>query len=236
MKRGSFDYEGRDLEAMAHAPNYHAWIRDEFRSCLAGDVLEVGAGAGTFTQALLAASPMSLTAIEPSHDMHSLLVARHGGDARVRVHRATTSDLDGDAARFDAVVYNNVLEHIADDLAEMRRAHALLRPGGALLVFSPALPWLMSAFDRRVGHVRRYRRRELGERAALAGFQVERLHYVDLPGMVPWYLFMVLGGAMLNPRNVGSYDTFAVPVVRWLERLVRPPLGRNVLMVARRKE
>lgn len=234
MNGGSFDYEGRDLEAMAHAPNYHAWIRDELAGCLKGDVLEVGAGAGTFTQALLAASPRSLTSIEPSPAMHALLVARHGGDPRVTVRPATTSELEAGTARFDAIVYNNVLEHIADDLAEMRRAHSLLRPGGTLLVFSPALPWLMSAFDRRVGHVRRYRRRELGKHAESAGFRVERLHYVDLPGILPWYLFMVLGGVMLNPRNVGSYDTYAVPLVRRIERLVRPPIGRNVLMVARR--
>jgi len=234
MTQAAFRYEGRDLEAMAHAPNYHAWIRDEFAGDLLGDVLEVGAGAGSFTDALLAAAPHSLTSIEPSAEMHALLLARHGSNPRVEIGHGTSADVSRAGRRYDAIVYNNVLEHIRDDVDEMRRSFGMLRAGGALLVFSPALPRLMSEFDRRVGHVRRYRRRELGERAEQAGFRVERLHYLDLPGILPWWLFMVVGGGMLNPRNVGLYDSIAVPVVRRLERLVRPPIGRNVLMVARR--
>jgi SAM-dependent methyltransferase len=233
MAGKAFEYHGRDLEAMAFAPNYHAWVCDMFGAALRGDVAEIGAGTGSFTTVLLAFAATSVVAVEPAESMHRLHAQRHAGDARVESVLGTIEVLERRERRYDAVVYNNVLEHIDDDVGEMRRARALLRPGGALLAFSPALPRLMSDFDRSVGHVRRYVRGELGERARAAGFGIERLHYVDIAGIVPWYLFMVLGGGMLDPRKVALYDRVVVPVMSRLERLWRPPVGRNVLLVAR---
>jgi SAM-dependent methyltransferase len=233
MAGDAFEYEGRDLEAMAFAPNYHRWIRDLFGDALRGDVAEIGAGTGSFTAALLEANPESLVAVEPASAMHAQHVRRHAADARVESLHGTIAALEARERRYDAIVYNNVLEHVADDRGEMRRARALLKRGGVLLVFSPALPWLMSEFDRSVGHERRYRRHDLGVRAREAGYVVERLHYVDFAGIVPWYLFMVLGRGMLDPRKVSLYDRIVVPVMRRLEGLLRPPIGRNVLLVAR---
>jgi SAM-dependent methyltransferase len=227
------DYEGHDLEAMACAPNYTGWIRDEFALHLRGRVAEVGAGTGTFTAALLGLGLERIVAIEPAPSMHARVAARYAGERRVATFHGTLADVVASGERFDAVVYNNVLEHIGDDAGELAQARDALRPGGALLVFSPALPCLMSDFDRSVGHVRRYRKAGLGTLARDAGFRVERLHYVDIAGIVPWYLFMVLGRGMLDPRKVGTYDRLVVPIVRRLERLVRPPIGRNVMLVAR---
>ena len=61
----------------------------------------------------------------------------------------------------DSIVYINVLEHVEDDQTELRMAHSVLASGGRLLVFVPAHEWLMSRFDRKLGHFRRYTRESL---------------------------------------------------------------------------
>ena len=48
-------------------------------------------------------------------------------------------------AKFDAILYIDVLEHIEDDRAEMARAAARLKPGGALIVLAPAHPFSVHA-------------------------------------------------------------------------------------------
>ena len=46
-------YNGRDLEAMSFAVNYHHWILNEFRPFLGRRIVEVGAGTGGFSELLV---------------------------------------------------------------------------------------------------------------------------------------------------------------------------------------
>jgi SAM-dependent methyltransferase len=228
-------YEGRDLEAMAFARNYHAWIRDELSGLTTGDLAEVGAGDGLFSRMLLEAGPRSLTLFEPSAEMHARQPAELRADPRVQRVNARLGDrVDEFDSTFDAVLYINVLEHIPDDAAELALVRRVLRPHGRVAIFVPALPWLMSDFDRSIGHHRRYRRRPLRELLESAGFSVERLHYFDGPGILPWLIAMRWLRLGLSPRSVALYDGIAVPILRRIEPRLRPPIGKNLLAIARR--
>jgi SAM-dependent methyltransferase len=228
-------YEGRDLEAMAFARNYHAWIRDEISGLTGGDVAEVGAGDGLFSRMLLEAGPRSLTLFEPSAAMHARQPAELRADPRVRRANARLGDcIDEFDSQFDAVLYINVLEHIPDDAAELALVRRVLRPGGRVAIFVPALSWLMSDFDRSIGHHRRYRRQPLRALLESTGFTIERLHYFDGPGVIPWLVAMRWLRLGLSPRSVALYDGIAVPILRRVEPIVRPPIGKNLLAIARR--
>ena len=59
-------YVGKDLEAMSFAINYHNWILKEFRPLLGKNIVEVGAGTGSFSELLLDTEPEILNLVEPS--------------------------------------------------------------------------------------------------------------------------------------------------------------------------
>src|SRR5260370_30792037 len=65
------------------------------------------------------------------------------------------------ASLYDTILYLDVLEHIADDAAELAAAANHLAPGGHLVVLGPAHQFLFSAFDEAIGHYRRYNSRRL---------------------------------------------------------------------------
>jgi len=91
-------YEGRDLEAMSFARNYHRWILDLFRPYLGSRLVEVGAGSGSFSEMLLALRPESLTLVEPSGMYRQLVEAAAAWETEARV--ATYNDtFDRVAAR-----------------------------------------------------------------------------------------------------------------------------------------
>ena len=226
-------YPGRELEAMSSAVNYHRWIIDEFAPYLSGDVAEVGAGIGTMSQLILAQPVRRLRAFEPSSNMYPRLAAALRGEPRAEA----INDFFGPkhaGEGLDAILYINVLEHVDDDRAELSYAWQALKPGGRLLVFVPALQWLYSDFDRQVGHLRRYRRGALAEAARAAGFEVEKARYFDATGVLPWYLFFVLLRRPMGGGSVSLYDKVAVPITRFIERFISPPVGKNVLLVARK--
>jgi SAM-dependent methyltransferase len=138
------------------------------------------------------------------------------------------------AQGFDSILYINVLEHVDDDRAELANAWQALKPGGHLLVFVPALQWLFSDFDTQVGHLRRYGRAALKAEAQAAGFAIVKARYFDMAGVLPWYINFVLLRRPMGSGSVSLYDKVVVPASRFLESLLPPPIGKNILMVARK--
>jgi SAM-dependent methyltransferase len=231
-------YAGRDLEAMSFARNYHRWILDLFAPHLGRRLVEVGAGAGSFSEMLLARAPDSLALVEPSQMCVRLSERVRGWrtEARVRVYNDTFAGVAArvrEEERPDSIIYVNVLEHIADDEAELRLASDALAPGGRVFIFVPALRWLYGSFDRQVGHRRRYTRRELAAKCEHAGLSVVSAVYFDAAGVLPWWLkYRVLRSEKMEPAAVRFYDGFCVPVLRRAEARIPVPLGKNVLLVA----
>lgn len=99
---------------------------------------------------------------------------------------------------FDLVCLFDVLEHIADDVASLRTAVRVLRPGGWLLVTVPAYSWLFGPHDRVHGHYRRYTADHLVRVAREAGALVRRSGYFNT------LLFPLIASARLMSRLQGS--------------------------------
>ena len=226
-----------DLERLGTANHFFNWVLDEFHPYLRGRVLEVGAGMGTITRKLLDRYPdITVTALEPAENMIGELESFAALHPRVDVHRQTLAHFVVPAGGFDAAMYLNVLEHIADDRAELAMARAALRPGGALLVFGPAHEWLYCDLDYKAGHYRRYSVQQLRSVVRAAGFEIISLRYFDVLGVAPyWFVYRLLRHNDIPGSTMWTYDRLVVPTSRLLQRLVpHPPVGKNVILVARK--
>ncbi len=218
---------------MRSADNYRRWIVEGIAPYLGKKVAEVGAGIGSITRVLLERPLERLVAFEPSSNMFPQLAATVRGEPRATaVHGRFGAGQAGQS--FDSAAYINVLEHVEHEREELVAARAALRPGGHLLVFVPALAWLFSNFDREVGHFRRYSKDGLERVVAHAGFEVVESRYFDIAGVLPWYVHFTLLGRGMGRGSVSLYDRAVVPPMRWIEGLGHPPIGKNVLLVARR--
>lgn len=226
-----------ELEILATMPNYYSWIMDTFAPFVCGHVIEYGAGMGTISQRI---APLAkrLTLVEPLPDLVQVLRTKFRDNSNVEV---VGEDLKQHAERisaatFDTVVLVNVLEHIDDDHHALALLFRILRPGGRLLVFVPALPGLMSKLDLMFGHFRRYQRADLVEKVAKAGGDTEICRYFDFIGVLPWFfLNKLMGATTFNPNLISIHDRFVVPLSRAVERVIPPPIGKNVILVAQKK-
>ncbi len=226
-----------ELTNLADADHFLTWICESLDSQLGARVLEVGAGVGAIATKL-AALGHDVVAIEPADNVFPELQRRTAGNPRIEARKITSHDLlaEGSDASFDSVVYVSVLEHIRDDVEELRTAFHLVRPGGTVALFVPAMPSLYGSLDFKSGHFRRYDRSLLRQAITDAGFEVVDLHYMDVAGVVPYFvMYRLLDVPTLDAGSSKVYDSLIVPVSRFIQNHVAAPrVGKNLVAVARR--
>ena len=237
------DYDVRMLEVTEDLPRYNEWLLEAFRPHLRGRVIEIGAGIGTIARRYVDQVEEAVL-VEPARPLFEPLRRALGDRPNVKLLSGTLEDVFGkttDGARvtegsFDTAIMVNVLEHIPGDREVLALLHRLLKPGGALLIFVPAVPFLYGTLDARVGHVRRYTRPSLTDVVAGAGFDVTTMRYFDVLGMIPWFITgRVLKASGVGSGNVKLYDQVIVPLCAAVDRLTRPRIGKNLICVAKKK-
>src|SRR3954447_22644241 len=142
-------YSGVDiLQALENAHNYNEYITRLVReSAESADLIDFGAGIGTFSKRLRTAG-YHVTCIEPDPLLRQRL-QKQGFDTLKNI-----AALTHDSASF--IFSLNVMEHIEDDSEVIREIRRKLKPGGVLLIYVPAFACLWTGLDDKVGHCRRY--------------------------------------------------------------------------------
>ena len=146
-------------------------------------------------------------------------------------------------ATFDWAFALDILEHLDEDGRAAGELLRVLRPSGHLLITVPAFPALWGTQDDVSHHRRRYTRQSLLALVRGAGFEVERVTYINSALFLP--IYVVRRAVRLLGLRVASENTlhpgWANPL---LERLfaaeahvvprVSLPFGVSLLCVARR--
>jgi 2-polyprenyl-3-methyl-5-hydroxy-6-metoxy-1,4-benzoquinol methylase len=222
-------YVGSELDLFAEVWNWKAYWSAQVRPFLSGDVLEVGAGIGANTRFLDSGRETGRwVCLEPDPE----LASRVPGNACETVC-GTLESMAGQT--FDTILYIDVLEHIEEDREELNRAAAHLRPGGRLIVLSPAHQWLFSPFDAAIGHFRRYNRPML-RAISPAGLRLEQMRYLDCAGMaLSAANKLLLRQSMPTKAQLRLWDRWIVPVSRVLDKLLFYSLGKTIVAVWRKK-
>jgi len=196
------------------------------------EVLEFGAGIGTLSQLWLTTTGVRPECLEIDESLRRVVSDRGF---------CCYESLDAIAKAYDGIYTSNVLEHIEDDVAVLKRLHRLLKPAGILAIYVPAFMLLYSHIDASVGHYRRYDKKELLNKLGQAQFTIVECRYVDSIGFFAWLALKIVGprngGADNLERNLRVYDRYGYPVSAFLDQLVFKHLfGKNILVAARRTE
>ena len=231
-----FKYVGSELDLFADVWNWKAYWSRQIRPFLRGDILEVGAGIGSNTRFL---DPDGGTGrwvcLEPDPELHGLLVKTFAETKPRRAYETVCGTLASlTDQQYDTIIYIDVLEHIDNDREELNQAASHLRPGGHLIVLSPAHQRLFSPFDGAIGHFRRYNRPML-RTISPASLRLERMRYLDCTGLILSAANMLLLRQSIPTKaQLRFWDHWIVPISRVLDKLLLYSVGRTIIAVWRR--
>lgn len=233
-----FKYVGSELELFAVVRIWKSYWSRRIQPFVSGDILEVGAGIGSNTPFLDRGGNGRWVCLEPDSQLIAQLTKTLGQTTSRRRYEAvcgTLQSLDPDQ-KFDTIIYIDVLEHIENDREELESAALRLRPGGRIIVLSPAHQWLFTPFDAAIGHFRRYNRPMLRS-ISPPSLSVEKLAYLDSAGLVlSTANRLLLRQSMPTKMQLRFWDRCVVPISRVLDRCLLGLVGKSILAIWRLKK
>jgi hypothetical protein len=151
--------------------------------------------------------------------------------ANTSVICGTIDSVAGNREYFESILYLDVLEHIENDILEVQKASDLLIVGGKLIILSPAHNSLMSAFDRQIGHYRRYSKASL-DQIRPEGMILESAIYLDSLGLVASIANrFLLQQDQPKKSQIKFWDSVLIPISRIVDRVLLNKVGKTVVVV-----
>jgi SAM-dependent methyltransferase len=233
VAESDLNYTLDDQERMARARNYLAWQGRLVIPDLGRTVVEVGCGIGNFTEMLL--DREAVIALDKNAACIQRFQERYQNQKNVHsfAYDVFNNEFSG-LARFqpDSCVCLNVLEHIEDDLAALRRIASILTPDGVIVLLVPAFDVLYGPIDGRLGHHRRYAFSSIAHLAGACGLRVRKVHYMNSVGFFGWWAnSRIFKREAQSAGQIEVFDRFVVPVLSRLEAWSPPPFGQSLFAV-----
>jgi 2-polyprenyl-3-methyl-5-hydroxy-6-metoxy-1,4-benzoquinol methylase len=197
-------------------------------------VLDVGCSNGNFGEVLKQERKIEVWGLEP--------VASAAAEAATKLDHviegifAPETNLPQNS--FDAIIFNDVLEHLFDPLAALKLAHSLLKPNGVVVASIPNIRHFQAQWEIVVRGEWRYRDHGIFDRTHLrfftkksilalfagSGLALEKIEginsywWVDGTGIPPrWLIFKIINALTFNGIEDMKHLQFAV-VARALKK------------------
>ncbi|MCG3206822.1 MAG: Ubiquinone biosynthesis O-methyltransferase [Anaerolineae bacterium] len=151
------------------------WVLKELAYYTAPKILDIGCGTGYNLKYLQANNYTNVTGLDFSPDALHFCRSRHLPE--LLLGDGTLPPFQQES--FDVIMALDLIEHLADDVAALRELTRLLKPKGALIIFTPAFNFLWGLQDEVSHHYRRYTAPELEQKLGAAGLNIKKLTYAN---------------------------------------------------------
>lgn len=209
-------------------------------------MLELGIGNGDVTRYLFSKG-IAMEGV----DAYSEAIINCRKTLDIPLYQIHAAEIDFHDA-YDVVGAFDLLEHTDNDLLVMKKMFEACKKGGRIIVTVPAHRFLWSYFDILAHHKRRYSQKDLIEKIAQAGFQLERVSFfmtLLLPIVFVYRTIIRLSGRDKNlinqkgrllPEHVpvpilNTIALFFLKVEKLLLRFIDLPFGTSLILIAKKK-
>ena len=222
------NYPQTALECFDTANLLVKYIILQIKDYLKDNILEVGAGYGTFTKSYMN-NFKDISLLDSDKKNIKLLIRKFNENKNIKVLNSGVRDLE---QNFNTIIYFNVLEHIEADILEIENSIQKLNVDGHLIILVPAHQKLYGKLDRAVGHYRRYNI-NFFKKNIFKNAQIVELKYLDIFGYFLYFLnkFFFKEETFPTKLKIFIWDKIFTPFTIIADFLFRYKFGKNILCV-----
>ena len=144
-------------------------------------ILEIGCSGGPLLNLLLSQGYAHVAGIDNSKE--AIRLCKERGFKNVFFMNGAKPNFESE--EFDLIITSDVLEHIKDDSKAVKEWKKILKKGGFIICFVPALRFLWSKHDEDNQHYRRYTQKGLKSIFRKNHFHVVRSSYWNIALLLP---------------------------------------------------
>ena len=222
----TIQYDGFELDHFDSALNFRKYQILLIKKFIKGKFLEVGAGKGgllPFYKNLI----KNITIIEPEKKLFKILKKKYS-NKKISIKNQTINNIK---KKYDTIIYYDVLEHIKDDLSEIKNAANKMNKKGCLIFSVPAYQIFYSSFDKSVGHFKRYNKQDFIKLEKKTGLKIKKLVYYDSMGFFFLVLNKIFSLKQTNLKNKIYLWNFLMPISRFIDFFTFNKFGKSLLCV-----
>ena len=222
-------YDGFELDHFDSASNFREYQILLIKKFIKGKFIEVGAGKGGLVP-FYKNLAKEITLLEPEKKLYKILKKKYISK-KIKIKNQTIKSIN---KKFDTIIYYDVLEHIKNDLGEIKNAKKKLSKQGCLIFSVPAYQSFYSSFDKSVGHYRRYNKKNFIKLNKKAGLKIEKLVYYDSMGFLFLVLNKIFSIKQTNLKNKIYIWNLLMPISKIIDFLTFNKFGKSLLCVFRK--
>ena len=220
-------YSGFELEHFDSAQNFRKYQLQLIRPYLKGSFLEVGPGKGGLTK-LYKNYLKKITLIEPDKKLYQSLKKKFKNNKKIIIKNSLLKNVN---KKYDVIIYFDVLEHIKNDLRELRIAKSKLNKAGYLILNVPAHQQFYNDFDKSVGHFKRYNKKDFLLMSKKIKLKILNMSYYDSIGFLLLIISKFFSLNQSNLKTKVSFWNLLIPVSKIIDVFTFNKVGKSLLCI-----
>ena len=221
-------YDGYELDYFDNAYNFRNYQLKLIKKFLKNSLAEVGPGQGGLTN-YYKNFVKKVYLIEPEKKLYKILKKKYK-NKNIKIKNSKIKNIN---KKFQTIIYFDVLEHIKNDLKEVKEAQKRLKKKGYLIFSVPAYQFFYNNFDKSVGHFKRYNRNDFIKIGKKTGLKIEKLIYYDSVGFLFLVLNKIFTSSEKNLKFKIKFWNFFIPISRLIDFVTFNQFGKSLLCVYR---
>lgn len=225
------NYNGWELDSFDKASNFRNFQLEKIRKYIKKkNILDIGSGTGGLINYYLKETD-KISAIEPSVKLKKFLETKYKKKIYIYSNKKKLKK------KYEVILYMDVIEHIKNYNYEIQTIKKYLKKNGLIIINVPAFNILYTDFDKNVGHIKRFSKKDILSLSRTNNLKIEKIEYYDTIGFFLIFFSKFIFRKYLKKTNIKSnikiWDNL-IPISKFFDQILFNFLGKSLICVLRK--